>query len=57
MTKLLFSEMLDLQWKQAHKSDEDYSMEKDSMEYERMVAHFERDRDDYVRDNEFLTSY
>ena len=57
MPKLLFSETLDLQWKSQHKSDEDYTMEKDKCEYDRMVQYFEKDRDDYVRENEFLISY
>ena len=49
MEKLLFSEILDLRWKSQHKSHEDYSLEKDKFEYERMVSYFERDRDDYTR--------
>ena len=53
---MLFSEKLDLQWKSQHKSHEDYTLEKDRFEYERMVAHFETDRDDYIRQWEFTYS-
>jgi len=35
-------------------TDEDYRNEKERISYERTVQYFERDRDDYIRDNNFL---
>ena len=38
----------------AEMTEEDYRNEKERISYERTVQYFERDRDDYVRDNNFL---
>ena len=62
MPNLLPSEILSLKYDAPHQrakvfEDLENDNERDRLDYNRCVSYFERDRDDYVRDNQLLISY
>jgi len=58
MPTLLPSEILSLKYDAPHQRGMAEDLENDNercrLDYDRIVEYFERDRDDYIRDNNFL---